>query len=344
MPDFFAFAGLRYDCDAAGTDLEALAAPPYDVIDEERRAALEAAAPHNAVRLLLPRDERHDGDRYDRAADALAAWERSRRARDATRRRASTRTAWSSATRTASRATPAASSARSRCPKPGDTSLLPHERTVAEGEVRPARAAARDARERRPDLGPQPRRRPHRRCSSPTPCSRPASTPTACIHELGAIDDPRPHRRRSRALVGGAPVVLADGHHRFETACAYRDELRAAGRRRRRRRRDHDAGRRAGRRRARHRADPPPARPARRRRPRAAASPTRSTIVDVGAVRARRASTRSRRAWPPSTALGIVDGDGARARDRRRPTLAPPRSPTRTRPSPRPTPRSSRRW
>ena len=57
LPDFFAFAGLRYDCGAAGTDLEALAAPPYDVIDEDQRAALEAAAPHNAVRLLLPRDE-----------------------------------------------------------------------------------------------------------------------------------------------------------------------------------------------------------------------------------------------------------------------------------------------
>ena len=30
------------------------------------------------------------------------------------------------------------------------------------------------------------------------------------------------------AAVGSAPVVLADGHHRFETACTYRDELRAA--------------------------------------------------------------------------------------------------------------------
>ena len=57
MPDFFAFAGLRYDCNAAGTDLEALAAPPYDVIDEDQRAALEAQDAHNAVRLLLPRDE-----------------------------------------------------------------------------------------------------------------------------------------------------------------------------------------------------------------------------------------------------------------------------------------------
>ena len=58
----------------AGADLEALVAPPYDVIDEERRAALEAADPHNAVRLLLPRDGEREGDRYEVAAGMLAAW------------------------------------------------------------------------------------------------------------------------------------------------------------------------------------------------------------------------------------------------------------------------------
>ena len=76
MPDFFAFAGLRYDCGAAGADLEALAAPPYDVIDEDQRAALESLTPYNAVRLLLPRDGEQEGDRYARAAAALASWER----------------------------------------------------------------------------------------------------------------------------------------------------------------------------------------------------------------------------------------------------------------------------
>jgi len=74
LPDFSPFAGLRYDCITAGADLEALAAPPYDVIDEDQRAALESGAAHNAVRLLLPRDENADGDRYDRAAAALASW------------------------------------------------------------------------------------------------------------------------------------------------------------------------------------------------------------------------------------------------------------------------------
>jgi uncharacterized protein (DUF1015 family) len=48
------------------------------------------------------------------------------------------------------------------------------------------------------------------------------------VHELGAIDDPARIAAIS-AQIGGTPLVLADGHHRFETACAHRDELRAAG-------------------------------------------------------------------------------------------------------------------
>ena len=38
------------------------------------------------------------------------------------------------------------------------------------------------------------------------------------VHELGAIDDPERIATIS-ARISGNPVVLADGHHRFETAC-----------------------------------------------------------------------------------------------------------------------------
>ena len=39
-------------------------------------------------------------------------------------------------------------------------------------------------------------------------------------HQLFAIDDPE-RIDAIRATIAGAPVVLADGHHRFETACTY---------------------------------------------------------------------------------------------------------------------------
>jgi uncharacterized protein (DUF1015 family) len=128
LPDFSAFAGLRYDCDAAGADLEALVAPPYDVIDEDQRAALESQATYNAVRLLLPRDERHDGDRYTRAADALAAWERAGvLVADVTPRLYSYRMQFRDLQGNP-RHTRGVIGALA-LPEPGDTSVLPHERT-----------------------------------------------------------------------------------------------------------------------------------------------------------------------------------------------------------------------
>ena len=68
------FRALRYDTTTAG-DLHALTSPPYDVIDEDGVAALEAASEHNVVRLILPRDPA-DGseDRYGRAARTLQTW------------------------------------------------------------------------------------------------------------------------------------------------------------------------------------------------------------------------------------------------------------------------------
>ena len=74
VPDLFPFPGLRYRLDALDTALGAVTAPPYDVIDDEGRARLEAAHPQNAVRLILPRDV-ESGDRYRRAGGAFEQWQ-----------------------------------------------------------------------------------------------------------------------------------------------------------------------------------------------------------------------------------------------------------------------------
>ncbi|WP_139342482.1 DUF1015 domain-containing protein [Protofrankia sp. BMG5.30] len=68
------FRALRYAADD-GEELASRTAPPYDVIDAAGVTALEARHPHNAVRLILPRDdERSPGSRYRRAADTLRVW------------------------------------------------------------------------------------------------------------------------------------------------------------------------------------------------------------------------------------------------------------------------------
>ncbi|HVV49084.1 MAG TPA: DUF1015 domain-containing protein [Polyangia bacterium] len=71
MADIVPFAGLRYEAERVG-DLARVLAPPYDVIGEAERAELEARHPQNVVRLELPRGE---GDaRYAEAASLLQTW------------------------------------------------------------------------------------------------------------------------------------------------------------------------------------------------------------------------------------------------------------------------------
>ena len=70
------FRGERY---RASDRLSALIAPPYDVIDPAQRARLAALDEHNIVHLMLPEapPDWTGGNRYDWAAQQLAAWRRS---------------------------------------------------------------------------------------------------------------------------------------------------------------------------------------------------------------------------------------------------------------------------
>jgi uncharacterized protein (DUF1015 family) len=60
------FRALRYDA-AVGGPLESLVAPPYDVIGPEQREQLAGRSPFNVVHLTLPESE-------ERAAASLANW------------------------------------------------------------------------------------------------------------------------------------------------------------------------------------------------------------------------------------------------------------------------------
>jgi uncharacterized protein (DUF1015 family) len=63
---------LHYEPARTG-GLEPVAAPPYDVIDPRQRAALLARSPYNAVAIDLPEDPA-GGDPYEHAAATLRAW------------------------------------------------------------------------------------------------------------------------------------------------------------------------------------------------------------------------------------------------------------------------------
>lgn len=68
MPGFRPFRALRY---AAGTPLDAVIAPPYDVLSEADVAALAARDRHNIVHVDVPVG---GPDRYQVAAATLARW------------------------------------------------------------------------------------------------------------------------------------------------------------------------------------------------------------------------------------------------------------------------------
>jgi len=72
MPRVEPLRALHYDPAVAGP-LQALAAPPYDVIDPQQRAELQSRSPHNVVAIDLPEDP-DGGDRYAHAATLLQRW------------------------------------------------------------------------------------------------------------------------------------------------------------------------------------------------------------------------------------------------------------------------------
>ena len=187
---------------------------------------LEAADEHNAVRLILPRDQVEDGDRYVRAAETFARWRADGLlVADPAPRFYGYRMEFTDP-HGAHRHTRGVLGALS-LPEPGDHDILPHERTLP--KAKSDRLALLRAMRVNVDpiwgltLG-----------SGLTAVLEDAVPLAACVdpdgvrHEITAVDDPEAVAA-IRRVVGGSAVVLADGHHRFETACNYRDELRSAG-------------------------------------------------------------------------------------------------------------------
>ena len=225
MPDLFPFPGLRYQLGALHTDLDAVTAPPYDVIDEEDRARLEAAHPQNAVRLILPRDV-GPGDRYRLARETFDQWQadgvlaadaphlyvyRMGFVDDAGRSRRMTGVVGALAL------------------APLGEEVLPHERTMKK-----AKSDRLDLlRSVRANLDPIWMLSPARGLSEllePVLAGAPAAS---CVDRDGVEHCLFPIEGdlvdRVRETIGSAPLIIADGHHRYETALAYHDEQVANG-------------------------------------------------------------------------------------------------------------------
>jgi uncharacterized protein (DUF1015 family) len=215
MARFEPFAGLRYD---ASLPLDDLVAPPYDVVGIEERAVLGRRHPANAIHVELPADDPEGGlDRYRAAARLFTEWT----SRGILRPEEGPGFYTYRMTEADGRSTTGVIGAL-EC-RPGGGDVLPHEQTIPKDMtdrlelLRACRintspiwglSLAEDLAETYVQEGP------------PTAS---ATDDAGVKHDLWTV-------RRPRALelistkVGSAPVVIADGHHRYETALAYRAE------------------------------------------------------------------------------------------------------------------------
>ncbi len=229
MPTLRPFRALRFDVSSG--DLSALLAPPYDVISPAQRQALLAQDPHNVVRIELPADlGSATDDDYRAAAGTLSAWQRDGvLVRDATPTVTVHRMSWADADGQRHTATGVLAQLRLEAFGP-DAGVLPHERTLGG----PKRDRLRLLEETRANTSPVVLLA----GSDPAPAAaalahltqRPAdaraSTADGVSHELWVC--PGAESAPVLEALSAAPLTIADGHHRYETALAYRHARRAA--------------------------------------------------------------------------------------------------------------------
>jgi len=216
------FAGLRYD--AARVDMAMVIAPPYDVIDEEERRRLAGRHSANAVRVELPEADHRAGlDRYTHAAALLRSWEEAGTlVRDPGPRLYAYRM-----TTAGGRATNGVIGALAVDPE-GAADILPHEQTLPKAKTDRLDLLRATGANLSPIWGLSLTPGLTALFASDAPPTSSATDDDGVVHELWVLDDDAVVDA-VREAVAANPVVLADGHHRFETAQAFRQELADAG-------------------------------------------------------------------------------------------------------------------
>ncbi|HEY7138416.1 MAG TPA: DUF1015 domain-containing protein [Acidimicrobiia bacterium] len=226
VPQFLPFRGIRYDAARLGAHgFGAVVAPPYDVIDDDERARLGAEDEHQSVRLILPGGD--DTTRYQAAASDFATW----RAdgvliRDDAPSFTIYRMRFRDEDGTA-RHTLGVVGALG-LPERGDDAVLPHERTLPKAKS-DRLALLRATRANFDPIWGLSLSEGLTKLIEPDGVPDASCTDTEGVeHTAWHVNDPKRCEAIAQA-VGASRLVLADGHHRFETALNYRDELRAAG-------------------------------------------------------------------------------------------------------------------
>jgi uncharacterized protein (DUF1015 family) len=235
VPQIRPFRGLRYAAEAVG-DLDAVVAPPYDVLSVAERARLIARHERNVVRLDAPADEVGDAedDRYRRAARTLAAWRSDGTFHKDPRPAIYVNEQAYRVPGTDVDRTQRGFFARLRLePLEPGSGVLPHERTLSaarEDRYRLLRATGVNT---SPVIGLYDDASGRASAILATLAAGTADIDVrdddGVRHRLWVVEADGAHAAEVAELIAVAsagPVTIADGHHRYETALRYRDERR----------------------------------------------------------------------------------------------------------------------
>jgi uncharacterized protein (DUF1015 family) len=214
------FPALIFNPERAGR-LEQLIAPPYDLIDQARQRELYARSPHNIVRLELNRDP----DPYSSAAATLTRW-----VADGILRRLPPAIFLYTQTFTLDERKFARSGwvVRIRLEEYASGRILPHERTFPKAKEDRLRLLTETRANISPVFGLYPSGNRDLEALTREIATRPpilqATDDSGISNQVRTVDSPSEIAPIQQALEA-ARVLIADGHHRYETALEYRRQM-----------------------------------------------------------------------------------------------------------------------
>ncbi len=233
MPELQAFRAVRYNLGKVGS-LSDVTAPPYDVIGPELQDELYRKSPYNVIRLILNKIEPGDDDevrnRYTRAARFLRDWQadgvlytdpdpaiyvyhQEFTTEGVTHNRRGFM-------------------ARVRLSPFGEGKVFPHEETLPGPKVDRLMLMTTTKANLSQIFGLYPD--PTNEAQTILDKAAEKLTPVVATDHLGvvsrvwAVTDVSTIAAVS-AVVGPKPIFIADGHHRYETACEYRRHIYESG-------------------------------------------------------------------------------------------------------------------
>jgi uncharacterized protein (DUF1015 family) len=228
MPDIQALHGLRYDLGHVGS-LSDVVAPPYDVISPELQSALYKRHPANVVRLILNREEPGDdahNNRYLRAARFLKNWRKEGVLQSEPQ--AALYVYHQAFDYHGRRLTRRGFMARVRLQPFGQGNIYPHEEThaAAKADRLKLTQACRANLSQIFGLYPDPDNTAQEILEAAVAGHTPieATDHLDVLHRMWPVTDVKTITDVAAAM-GPLPLFIADGHHRYETACNYRDQL-----------------------------------------------------------------------------------------------------------------------